>query len=472
MTAHLKVTNPYSEQPIQELSWATPQEVSGVLTSAVATQDRWRTSSSFERSQLLNALASQLDAERDDFARLIREEAGKPETYARAEVDRAIGVARWAAAEAQRFVGELLRLDTDANGREGFGIAQRFPRGVILGITPFNFPLNLVMHKVAPAIASGCSIVLKPSPSAPLTAIRLAGLFEQLVPGLVQVVLADDEATAALTRAKEVAMVSFTGSAKVGWQIRRQSPEKPSALELGGNAWTILLEDTPRESLAAIARRIAGAAYGYAGQSCISVQNIAVAEPLWAGFSAELKKATLSTAYGDPADPAVISGPVINAAAARRIEKELSLAPAGSELVRSSNRVGDSTPASLLSPTLVLLPEERPTVVPSNLVDEEIFGPVATARPFKDLELLIKRLNTGRYGLQAGLYTQDLRSINKVYRDLRVGGLVVNDVPTTRYDHQPYGGVKDSGQGREGVRYAMEEMTEPRFLALSCTIKG
>src|SRR6185437_7303884 len=205
--------------------------------------------------------------------RTLSREAGKPMTYTQIEIDRALGTLRWAAAETQRFAGELLRTDATRSGRAGFGIHQRFPRGVILGITPFNFPLNLVLHKVAPAIASGCTLVIKPSPATPMTALLVAELFEKAQPGLAQVILADDALTEELTRSREIAMVSFTGSARVGHLVQKQAYDKPVVLELGGNAWCVVLEDVPRSVLPAISKKIAGAAFGYAGQSCISVQN-------------------------------------------------------------------------------------------------------------------------------------------------------------------------------------------------------
>lgn len=281
----LQIKNPYSGALLGEIPFATPEEMRRVVAKAVGTFQKWRHSSAWERAQVLLQVAAQLEIEKEEFAQLICQEAGKPIQAARGEVDRAVGVLRWASAEAQRFSGELLRLDASSTGRPGFGIHTRFPRGVILGITPFNFPLNLAMHKVAPAVACGCSIVIKPSPATPLTALRLAGLFESLVPGLVQVVMADDAGTAQLTCLPEIAMISFTGSSKIGWKIRQQAPQKPTALELGGNAWVVVMADTPAAAFPAIARKIANAAFGYAGQSCISVQNVGVAASIWDEFS-------------------------------------------------------------------------------------------------------------------------------------------------------------------------------------------
>jgi len=462
----LKIKNPYSGELLGELPFATPDEARTAVKKAVSAFQKWRHSTAWERAQLLLEVATQLNAEKEDFAQLICREAGKPIQAARGEVDRALGVLRWASGEAQRFSGELLRLDASATGRPGFGIHTRFPRGVILGITPFNFPLNLAMHKVAPAVACGCSIVIKPSPATPLTALRMAELFERWVPGLVQVIMADDAGTAALTCLPEIAMISFTGSTHIGWKIRQQAPQKPTALELGGNAWVIVMADTPVVAYPAIARKIANAAFGYAGQSCISVQNVGVEESIGEAFMPHLITATETTCYGDPSLTSVVSGPLIHRKAAERVQAQLQSAMAvGAEVVSAKKREGASAPftSSLwVTPSLVLTPQDE-----SPLVQEEIFGPVMTARVFNNIPEIVAKINSSRYGLQAGVYTENWPAIERLYRELEVGGLVVNDVPTTRYDHQPYGGVKESGQGREGLRYAMEEMTESKFLALS-----
>ncbi|MEI6412851.1 MAG: aldehyde dehydrogenase family protein [Pseudomonadota bacterium] len=464
----LTVRNPYTSAVLATLPFATPHDLHESLDRASQAFAKWRHSSSWERAQLLIHVASQLESRRQEFAELIRDEAGKPISYAVAEVDRALGVLRWAAAESQRFGGELLRLDTNATGRQGFGIHTRFPRGVVLGITPFNFPLNLAVHKIAPAIACGCAIILKPSPATPLVVQRFASFFDA-VPGLVEVVLPDDAGAILLTQARECAMISFTGSAHVGWSIRRQAPEKPVTLELGGNAWVIVLEDIPAALYPGIARRIANGAFGYAGQSCISVQNVAVASPIWQPFKAALSRATEETRFGDPRIADVISGPSINPQAAGRIHSELGKITADSERIVSRARQGEAV-AGVVPPNLVLMPELGPPGQDIPVVQEEIFGPVMTARSFSSMPDLIQQINSSRYGLQAGVYTQNLAAIEQFYRELNVGGLVVNEVPTTRYDHQPYGGVKDSGEGREGVRYAMDEMTVSKWLALSSQV--
>jgi aldehyde dehydrogenase (NAD+) len=487
------VRNPFNGTEVGRIPFDTPVNIKGAVEAATNLFPQWRNSSAHLRSQTLNAVAARLEARRQEFAILIRDEAGKPVAAAEAEVLRAIGVLRWAAAEALRFSGELMRLDTVGSGRPGFGMMTRFPRGPILGITPFNFPLNLLVHKVAPAVACGCPILIKPSPFTPLTAQRFVSIFEEIgaPDGLVEVIMADDLSSQALTLMPEIKMVSFTGSARIGKRVQAQAAAtKPVTLELGGNAWVAVLEDIPESAYPAIARKIAGGAFGYAGQSCISVQNVAVSKAIAPAFIKALRMATEETVYGNPADPNVISGPVINDAAAIRIHQELAKLGDQCELTRSKKASAlyeaqaeaqaearaqatlEGTPSRMIPPTLVHLTDSalEASVVPS-IMGEEIFGPVMTVSTLPEgaafTEKFAQTVNSSRYGLQAGVFTQRWDVIERLYRDLNVGGLVVNDVPTTRYDHQPYGGEKDSGHGREGVRYAMEDMTTIKFLGLS-----
>jgi acyl-CoA reductase-like NAD-dependent aldehyde dehydrogenase len=412
-----EVKNPYNGSLVGQVPFADAGEVRRALDEGVKAFESWRNSTSFQRSQVLLSVAAQLESRRAEFAQLIRDEAGKPIQYAEAEVLRALGVLRWASGEATRFTGELLRLDITGSGRPGFGLNTRFPRGLILGITPFNFPLNLVLHKIAPAVACGCSILIKPSPATPLTALRLAELFRNTgVPGgLVQTILADDQQTEHLTRAPEVAMVSFTGSARVGKLVRAQAVDKPVTLELGGNAWVAVLDDVDRSALPAIAKKIANAAFGYAGQSCISVQNVAGSTGIFPELRDSLTAATLATPFGDTSDPNVISGPVINDVASKRIEKELSQAPKSAELTRSSS--GQAS-GKVIAPTLVGFAEFP---AQSSLVQEEIFGPVMTSSKVSSVDELIARINSSHYGLQAGIFTSHWPTIEKLYRELRVG---------------------------------------------------
>ncbi len=457
----LFVRDPYTGETIEKLKLHSPEVLQRTLQRALEKFTTWRFSPAHERARVLEHVAAQLTARKSEFASLIRREAGKPITLAEIEVDRAISVLYWAAGEAQRFGGEILRLDAQTSGRPGFGMHTRFARGVVLGITPFNFPLNLVVHKIAPAVACGCPIVIKPSPYAPLTALKIASLFEEAQPGLVQVALADDAATAKLTQAREIATLSFTGSANVGWKIRKQAPEKPTTLELGGNAWVAVLDDADPSSLPATAKRIARGAFAYAGQSCISVQNVAVHKSRWKEMRELLAAETEALPFGDPSNRDVISGPVIHEQAAERIRATLK---SQAVTIRSRQCLGAKREgAAVIAPTLVELGTDAGD---SSLTQDELFGPALNLIAINSVDELVTRINSSRFGLQAGVYTNHWPTIERLYRELEVGGLVINDVPTTRFDHQPYGGVKESGQGREGVRYAMESMTESKFLAL------
>ena len=464
----IEVKNPYTGAKLAEVPFANPQTIAQALTRATAAFQHWQFSSSYERADLLTKVAADLSAKKAEFADLICSEVGKPITLAVIEVERAITVLQWAAAETQRFAGELLRLDTHKGARAGFGLSTRFPRGVVLGISPFNFPLNLLMHKVAPALACGASILVKPSPYAPLTAKKIGELFQNYHPDLVQVVISDDQATARLCAAPEIRHISFTGSAAVGWHIRQAVPTKATTLELGGNAWALVTEEIPQAEFPKIAQQIVSGAFGYAGQSCISVQNIAIAETIWTDFMRELRLATEQTRYGDPQLASVLCGPVISKAASTRLKSAMQSLAKDVEYVQAQNREGAAPRADfLIPPTLLVASRKQAQPQLVAMANEEVFGPVVIAWCCKSLAEMIQRVNAGRYGLQAGLYAKSWQSIETAYAQLNVGGLVVNDVPTTRYDHQPYGGVKDSGLGREGIRYAMEEMTEAKFLALS-----
>ncbi len=478
MPATCVVSNPYSGDRIQEIPWTTPAQAAQAVQKASAAFQRWKHAPSSRRSQLLLEAADSLEGRHEEFAELIQREAGKPIALARIEVQRAIGVLRWSAAEALRFGGEVLRLDTTGTnlapgavveGRLGMGLSVRFPRGPVLGITPFNFPLNLTVHKVAPALACGSSIVIKPSPFAPLSAFRFAELFAA-EPDLVQVTLPDDALTAKLTQDPTFRFVSFTGSPAVGWAIRRQAPEKPMTLELGGNAWCIVLGDhcaSDEATLATIAKKICAGGYSYAGQSCISVQNVAVARPLFERMRAHLERETREFAYGDPSLVQALCGPVIHEGAAKRVRALLQEAPRdGFTAISSEKRLGAEA-LTLIPPALLTGAQHTPSsALKTACVGQEAFAPLITLIPFDQTSDLIQSINRSNYGLQAGIFTRDFGEIARLYRELEVGGLVVNDIPTTRYDHQPYGGVKDSGLGREGPRYAMEEMTETKFLAL------
>lgn len=468
-TASFQVRNPYTQETLAELPFDSRSSLEEKVAGADTKFKTFRRTPTWRKSEILRQLAEGLAREKENFANLISKESGKPISLARAEVDRAIQVASWAAGETQRYAGEMLQLDAFAGGKSGFGIHQRFPYGVVLGIAPFNFPLNLVMHKVAPAIAVGCPILIKPSLFTPLTSLKLAELLSGLEQNLVQVVLPKDEDVPLLTQHPKIPKVSFTGSAKIGHLIRQQALDKYLTLELGGNAWVVVTKDTDSAQYPAIAKRMVQAGFGYAGQTCISIQNVAVASEIWDDFIPELEREVCEVPFGDPLEPSTVCGPLIHSGAKARVEALLSALPHGTKTLTSSKLIqpGSSESKCLQTPTAIFLTPKQAFEEPLALVQEEVFGPLLSVAPFSDLDPVIRRINSSSYGLQAGIYTQHWPTIQRLYQELEVGGVVINDAPTTRYDHQPYGGIKDSGMGREGVRYAMDAMTYSKFLALS-----
>ena len=425
---------------------------SGPLFSSRA-RPRWK------RREILEDVAAALIEQKERFAQLIVAEAGKPIRLARVEVDRAVLTFKTAAEEAARLGGESLPLDLTEGNEGRWGLVQRFPVGPILAITPFNFPLNLVAHKVAPALAAGCPIILKPAPQTPFTALALGEVI--LKAGWNQEALAvlplSNADTAWLAEKEDrIKLVSFTGSSKVGWELKAHSGRKRVLLELGGNAALIVHNDW--HDLDEAAARTAHAAFGFAGQSCISTQRVFVQRSIFQTFLWKLVEYSAKLASGNPADEATEVGPLIRLSDAERVENWVKEAvEGGAKLVAGGERRG-----SMITPTI--LTGTKPGM---KVHDEEVFGPVVVVEPYGDFEEALAAVNHSRYGLQAGLLTRDAGRILTAYRELEVGALIVGDTPTWRLDSMPYGGVKDSGLGREGIRSAIEEMTEPRMLVMS-----
>jgi glyceraldehyde-3-phosphate dehydrogenase (NADP+) len=402
-------------------------------------------------------VASELTARKEELAELITLEAGKPIRDARTEVTRAITTFTVAAEEAKRMGGELLPLDWLSGSENRWAIVRRFPIGPILGITPFNFPLNLVAHKVAPALASGNPIIIKPAPQTPLSALRLGEIVQQAgwpESGLSVLPCSNDVAGQMLAD-ERIRMLSFTGSAEVGWMLKARVPKKKVVLELGGNAAVIVHEDA---DLDYAARRSVQGGFGYAGQTCISVQRIYVHESVAEPFLTRVLDGVRNLIVGDPREETTDVGPMISVTAAERAERWIREAvEAGAKVLVGGERSG-----AFLMPTVLT------DVTPEMKVScEEVFAPVVVVSRYADFEEAIRQVNASRYGLQAGVFTRDVKRIFRAYEAIDVGGLIINDVPTYRADHMPYGGVKESGFGREGVRYAIEEMTEPRVLVMN-----
>ncbi len=451
-----KVHNPFNQTVVGAVHQASADHVERALQRGHEAERDAAALPAWRRREILQRLQQLLMLNELELATLIQQEAGKPIALARTEVRRAADTLAFAAGEVARN-GELLDLGLAEPGEGRWGIVRRFPLGLISAITPFNFPLNLVVHKLAPAIAAGCPIVLKPSPLAPLSTFRLAQLALEagLPEPMISVVMPDLLDLAPLVSDPRVKVLTFTGSAPVGWQLKAQARRQKVLLELGGNASAIVCADA---DLDRSVHRVAIGGFAYAGQSCISVQRVLVQQDIVEDFAAHLGAHLQTSALaGDPADEATLCGPVINAAAVQRLESWLKEArDAGASVL-----TGGEWNGPILQPTVLLN-------VPAHckLAAEEAFGPIVCLETYNLLDEAIERVNSSRFGLQTGLFTQDIRAIWRAFERIEVGALIHDDVPTFRVDQMPYGGVKDSGLGREGPRSAIEEYTEPRVLAL------
>jgi glyceraldehyde-3-phosphate dehydrogenase (NADP+) len=384
-------------------------------------------------------------------------EAGKPIRTARAEVARAVFTFKFAAEESTRIYGEYLPLDALEAGKDRWGIVRRYPLGPIAAITPFNFPLNLVAHKVAPAIAAGCTLVLKPAPQTPVTALMLAKIVQEAgwPGGALSVLPLSNEDAVPLIEDPRIKMLTFTGSGAVGWALKIRAGKKRVTLELGGNAAVVVHSDA---DLDYAADRCVNLGFGYSGQSCISAQRILVHSDVYEKFLAMILERVAKLKTGDPLDETTDLGPLIREADAVRAESWVQEAvAAGARLHCGGTRRG-----SILEPAILTNTQPQMKV---NCM--EVFAPVKTVEPYITLDEAIKRVNDSPYGLQAGIFSCDMGLIFRAFDEIETGGVMANEVPTWRADQMPYGGVKDSGLGREGLRYAIEEMTERKLLVLS-----
>ncbi len=448
------VINPYTREEIARVCLAGPDELA---RAAALAEQVWRQGATrFERSQWLQKLSQVLADHAEEMARLIVAEAGKPIQYARGEVARAVATFSLAAAETLTFGGEEVPLDAASAGKGYVGFSRRVPAGPVAAISPFNFPLNLVAHKVAPGLAAGCPVVAKPAPATPLTALKLGELARQagIPSGWLSVLPMDNEHAPLMVRDERFRVLSFTGSDKVGWHLKSQAGSKKVLLELGGNAPVVVHEDA---DLDFAVPRLAIGGYSYAGQVCISVQRILVHRPIYDTFVDRYVGEVQGLAVGDPTDEKTVCGPLIHPREVERIGSWVEAARAAGARVLC----GGSADGPCYRPTV--LDQVDPE---ADLSCKEVFGPVTIVAPYDDFAQALKLANEGIYGLQVGVFTRDLGRVLDSFDQLEFGGIIVNDYPTFRVDNMPYGGVKASGFGREGIRYAMEEMSEIRLLAI------
>lgn len=451
----LAVIDKYNGKVLAETFLADEGILERTVLAAQKVKERMREMAAFEKEAVLLAIATALELQKEDLSVLLCKESAKPIRYARIEVDRAIQVFRIAAEECKRLPKDYISLDQTLSGKGREGLVKYFPVGIIAGISPFNFPLNLAVHKIAPAIAAGCPIILKPASSTPLSTLALAEIIDRtaLPKGAFSVLPMDRKTGNHLVTDERIALLSFTGSPEAGWEMKKNCGKKRIVLELGGNAGVIV---TPSADLSEAVNRSITGAFSYSGQICIHAQRFFVHESIFEGFVNGLLQKTAFLKNGDPLKDETDIGPMIDEENAIRVEGWVKEAiSGGAHLLCGGKRIG-----AYFEPTVLTCTDARMKV---NC--EEVFGPVITVEKYKGhISNAVERINEGRFGLQCGVFTDSVNELDIVFNTAECGGVIHNNVPTLRYDHMPYGGIKDSGLGREGVRYAIQDMMEPKIL--------
>ncbi len=452
----LFVKDKYDQNLVAQIPYANISEVQFAISNSSQGFQLISKMSGEERRDLLLKLRDGLTIDKEKFVNLIVTEAGKPIEYAKLEVERSIFLLTNAAEEAIRIKGEVVPMDFGLGvGRTAF--TKKFPIGPILAISPYNFPLNLAIHKIAPALAVGCSVILKPSPFTPLTALAIGALAKKVgIPaGIINVVICQNDVAETILKDDRVKMLSFTGSAEIGWKLKGLAEKKKVVLELGGNA-AVIVDRT--SNLEEVIPAIIRGAYLYSGQVCISVQRIFVDESIFDEFIIRFREKVAQLKWGNPSQEEVIVGPLINKDHLDKLHSwVLKAVKEGAELIFGGQVLDQEK--NIYSPTLL-----TNTTIGMEVNGEEVFGPIAIIEKVQYFDEVIREINRSKYGLQAGLFTNNLSQVKYAHEHLEVGALIINGVPGFRIDTMPYGGVKDSGFGREGIVYAMNEMLEPRLL--------
>jgi acyl-CoA reductase-like NAD-dependent aldehyde dehydrogenase len=450
----LPVVNPFTGAAFAKTYKASKKELEQCITAAQKAFGELKKLSSKEKFDILSFISNSITAEKERLARLLAMESGKPLRYATAEIERAAQTFLVAAEEAKRLPGEIMSLDWTDAGKGKEGIVKYFPVGLVAGITPFNFPMNLGVHKIAPAIAAGCPIIIKPASPTPLSLLELAIIIDKtsLPKGALSVLPMDRETGNMMVTDERIKLLSFTGSPDVGWKMKNEAGKKKVVLELGGNAASII---TPSADLdVAVEKNIIGG-YAYSGQICIHVQRMYVQESIFENFVSRFCERIKGIQYGDPLDIKTDMSVMIDEANAKRIEEWVQEAEtAGACILAGGKREG-----SYYYPTLI-----TGTRKSMKINCKEVFGPVVVVEPYTDFKEAVNLVNDSNFGLQAGVFTNDIREMNYAFNNLNLGGVILNDAPSFRADHMPYGGNKDSGLGREGVKYAIMDIMEPRIL--------
>ncbi len=450
----LPVTNPYTGEAFAQTWKADKQILENAIAAAETIREEMANLPTYEKYNALAYLSKMMKRNRQELAELLAMESGKPIRYALGEIDRASQTFLTAAEEAKRLPGEVISLDWTEPGKGREGIVKYFPVGLVAGIAPFNFPMNLAVHKIAPAIAAGCPIILKPASSTPLSTLRLAQFIDEtnLPKGAISILPMDRETGNQLVTDERFSLLTFTGSPDVGWKMKAQAGKKKVVLELGGNAGVLIGESADLEH--AITRSMIGG-FAYSGQVCIHAQRFFVHERHFETFAAQMVDKAQQLKQGNPLDESTEISSMIDQGNAERVDAWVKEAVNnGAEILAGGKHDG-----TFYEPTIL-----THTSRDMKVCTEEIFGPVITIEKVGSFEEGIVALNDTKFGLQAGVFTHEQREVNQAFNQLKVGGVILNDVPTFRVDHMPYGGIKDSGLGREGLKYAIHDMLEPRIL--------
>lgn len=454
------VLNPYSNKQVGEVYIAGEKDFNTSAEYLTIIAKEYATLPSYKKQELLLNISEKIRDKKTELAELITDETGKPIKFSKIEIDRAVLTFRLGAEECQRIYGEVLPLDLLPASENKMGIVRRFPIGLILGITPWNFPVNLAAHKISPALAAGNVIMIKPSSSSMLTALALGRIVhdEAKAIGLdytpVNILPIAGSKMDKMVSDNRIKLISFTGSGDVGWGIKRKADRQKVSLELGGNAGVIVNHDA---DITAAAAKIAVGGFSQAGQSCISVQRVFVHSKVYAEFKIKIIEAANNTRFGDPYDENTVTGPMITEEEAVRAEQWVKEA----EAAGANILCGGSRNNAVLEPTVI---ENAPDS--ANVKCAEVFAPVITIEQFEKFDDAVAKVNDSRFGLQAGMFTNDMKAVMYAYNNIHAGGVILNEASAYRMDAMPYGGVKDSGNTREGVRYAIHEMTEEKILVI------
>jgi glyceraldehyde-3-phosphate dehydrogenase (NADP+) len=452
----LQVKNKYNHSLLAEISYLNADQLDSAFDISQVAYEQMKNWDAGKRSELLEKLQVALIGQKESFAQLISAEAGKPIEYANAEIERCITTLQMSAEEARRISGEVVPMDFGIGvGKNAF--TQRFPVGIIGCISPFNFPLNLALHKIGPALALGNSVILKPSPYTPLTALAFAALVQKVgyPAGAINVVICENDVAEKILTEDRVKVFSFTGSPQVGWELKNKAKKKKVILELGGNA-AVIVDHSADLELAC--EKVVPGAFLYSGQICISTQRVYVDSGVYDEFIERLLERTEEVESGNPANKKVINGPIIDEVHINRIHEWVQEAVAGGARVLTGGHILDEE-HNIYAPTIL-----TDTTPDMKVVSEEIFGPVLIVERTDYFDDAVELVNDSKFGLQAGLFTNQISQMKYAFSKLEVGALLINNIPGFRIDNMPYGGVKDSGLGREGIKYTIEEMSEPKLM--------